>query len=58
MGTCIRSLNRFWEIEEIAYNTGKADAPEIAVDDATLRNNLSYYEERRITYKFRVQLNH
>lgn len=47
------SLNRFWEIEEIAYNTGKADVPEI-VDD-TLRNNLSYYEERRITYKFRVQ---
>jgi CRISPR/Cas system-associated endonuclease/helicase Cas3 len=44
------SLNRFWNIEEIAGNKPPVNVPEIVNDD--LRKRLSKYEKRRIRYRY------
>jgi CRISPR-associated endonuclease/helicase Cas3 len=43
------SLNRFWEISEIAGEGDRADVPEIV--DETLRARLSTYEHGRVPYR-------
>lgn len=48
------SLNRFWQIPEIAQDEGKAATPEIAVPEIVgenLRRRLAGYEDNRIAYR-------
>lgn len=45
------SLNRFWKIEE--FDKGRPDVPEIM--PIQLRDRLSVYEKKRITYRYNKQ---
>jgi len=47
------SLNRFWDIPEIAASIGSVHVPEIV--DETVRRDLSEYEHKRITYRSDLQ---